>query len=49
MQIDETFEKYPDCDGFVIREGETYTYDLPYHKGNSPSNGTMEGWVDFIR
>ena len=31
-----------------MRTGETYTYDTPHHVGNSPSNGTIDGWVDFI-
>ena len=38
--VDETFAKFPECDGWIVRTGETYVYDTPYHKGNSPSNGT---------
>ena len=32
--IDETFARFPDCDGWIVRTGETYTYDTPYHVGN---------------
>jgi hypothetical protein len=50
--IDETFAKFPGCDGFIIRTGETYTYDTPYHKGNSPCpdshSDCLALWVDFI-
>eukprot|EP01065_Artemidia_motanka_P005920 TRINITY_DN12878_c0_g1_i1.p1 TRINITY_DN12878_c0_g1~~TRINITY_DN12878_c0_g1_i1.p1 ORF type:complete len:588 (+),score=184.61 TRINITY_DN12878_c0_g1_i1:65-1765(+) len=46
--VNETFAAFPDCDGWIIREGETYTYDTPYHRGNSPSNNTADRWVDFI-
>jgi len=47
--IDETFAKFPGCDGFIIRTGETYTYDTPYHKGNSPCSHCQQSlWVEFI-
>ena len=29
--------QYPDNAGWIVRTGETYTYDTPYHKGNSPN------------
>ena len=29
------FERYPDVDGLVIRVGETYLFDTPYHGGNN--------------
>lgn len=46
--INETFARFPDCDGFIVRTGETYTYDTPYHVGNSPNNGTNALWTDFV-
>eukprot|EP00051_Salpingoeca_urceolata_P017172 m.232290 g.232290 ORF g.232290 m.232290 type:complete len:727 (+) comp18882_c0_seq12:64-2244(+) len=46
--VDETFARFPNCSGFVVRTGETYTYDTPFHRGNSPSNGTQDLWVSFI-
>ncbi len=35
-QIDEIFTVFPELDGLVIRFGETYLYDTPYHSGGSP-------------
>lgn len=36
VQIKELFETFPDLDGLVIRFGETYLFDTPYHSGGSP-------------
>ena len=47
--VEETFARFPGCDGWFVRTGETYTYDTPYHVGNSPKDGTAERWVDFIK
>ncbi len=33
-QIDETFTQFPDLDGLLIRIGETYLHDAPYHAGS---------------
>jgi hypothetical protein len=33
VMFDEMFEKYP-VDGLIIRVGETYLHDTPYHVGN---------------
>ena len=46
--VDETFARFPGCDGWIVRTGETYTYDTPFHVGNSPSDGSQQRWVDFI-
>lgn len=35
-QIDEIFTEFPQLDGLVIRFGETYLQDTPYHMGGSP-------------
>lgn len=32
----EVFERFPDLDGLVIRTGEVYLQNLPYHTGNDP-------------
>jgi hypothetical protein len=46
--VNETFKKFPGCDGWIVRTGETYTYDTPYHVGNTPNPAkTVEGWADF--
>ena len=34
--FDEVVGRYPDMDGFIIRTGETYLLDYPYHTGNNP-------------
>jgi len=35
-QIDEIFRRFPGLDGLVLRFGETYLNDTPYHCGKSP-------------
>lgn len=51
----ETLQRFPGIDGFVIRTGETYVYDTPYHKGNSPTVGVksyvdqQQIWIPFIK
>jgi hypothetical protein len=32
-QINEIFDQFPDLDGLVVRIGETYLQDAPFHKG----------------
>ena len=34
--LDELFEAVPELDGLVIRTGETYLNNTPYHNGNGP-------------
>lgn len=34
--IRELFQRFPEVDGLIIRVGETYLYDTPYHIGNGP-------------
>ena len=33
-QINEVFEQFPDLNGLVVRIGETYLHDAPYHLGS---------------
>ena len=40
IQLDEIFSCFPQLDGLVIRFGETYLFDTPYHAGGSPVSGT---------
>jgi hypothetical protein len=35
IQLAEIFERFPDLDGLVIRTGEVYLYDLPFHASTS--------------
>lgn len=40
LMLQEVFETFPDLDGLVIRTGETYLNNVPYHTGNGPiTNG----------
>ncbi len=32
--FDEMFQRFPEVDGVIIRVGETYLYDTPFHTGN---------------
>jgi hypothetical protein len=36
IQLDEIFKTFPELDGLMLRFGETYLHDTPYHLGNSP-------------
>jgi hypothetical protein len=41
LMLKELFNTFPDLDGLVIRTGETYLNNVPYHTGNNPiTNGT---------
>lgn len=55
--ISETVALYGDLvDGILVRTGETYVFDTPYHTGNSPvaslaandTAGQQAVWVEFI-
>jgi hypothetical protein len=47
--VNETFDAFPQCDGWIVRTGETYTFDTPYHVGNTPNpSKSMSVWVSFI-
>lgn len=36
IMLREVFERFPKLDGLVIRVGETYLHNTPYHTGNGP-------------
>ena len=36
IMLDELFEAVPELDGLVVRTGETYLNNTPYHTGNGP-------------
>ena len=53
MQFDEAFALLPTAAGVVVRTGETYVFDTPYHKGNSPTKDVPSSqhnalWTQFI-
>jgi hypothetical protein len=41
-QISEIFEQFPDLDGLVVRIGETYLHDAPFHKGAIKNKNSAE-------
>jgi len=44
-QINEMFDQFPDLDGIVVRIGETYLHDAPYHKGNIQNKTDAQGTI----
>ncbi len=48
LMLDELFETFPDLDGLVIRTGETYLNNVPYHTGNNPITNGVESHVKLI-
>ncbi len=45
VQVDEIFSTFPELDGLVIRFGETYLFDTPYHAGGNPVGGDEEARI----
>jgi hypothetical protein len=43
--FDELFRRFPQLDGFIIRVGETYLFDTPYHVGNGPIPRVGPAWT----
>ncbi|WP_372808953.1 hypothetical protein [Pontiella sp.] len=41
-QINEMFDQFPDFDGLVVRIGETYLQDAPYHQGHIQNKTSPE-------
>ncbi|MDO7171601.1 hypothetical protein [Mariniflexile sp. AS56] len=41
-QINEMFDQFPDLDGLVVRIGETYLHDAPYHQGAIENKSSAE-------
>ncbi|MFY7899079.1 MAG: hypothetical protein ACOVNY_02770, partial [Chitinophagaceae bacterium] len=48
LMIRELFETFPELDGLVIRTGETYTNNVPYHTGNNPITNGVQSHVKLI-
>ncbi|MFP5041037.1 hypothetical protein [Parasediminibacterium sp. JCM 36343] len=48
IMLDELFETFPDLDGLVIRTGETYLNNVPYHTGNNPITNGVASHVKLI-
>jgi hypothetical protein len=47
-QIQGVFSRFPQLDGVMLRFGETYLHDTPYHRGGSPIRKGNEGIQDHI-
>jgi len=43
--FDELCARFPRVDGFIIRVGETYLYDAPFHTGNGPIPPLDPDWT----
>lgn len=37
----EVFTRFPELDGVIVRTGETYVQNIPYHDGNGPTDPSM--------
>lgn len=42
--LQEVFARFPSLDGLVIRVGETYLHNIPYHCGNGPIRKRDTSW-----
>jgi len=49
IMLDELFETFPDLDGLVIRTGETYLNNVPYHTGNNPITNDEESHIKLLK
>lgn len=48
IMLNELFDTFPDLDGLVVRTGETYLNNVPYHTGNNPITNREESHVKLI-
>jgi hypothetical protein len=48
QQVISIFERFPEVDGLVLRFGETYLFDTPFHSGGSPIRIGRKGVEDHI-
>jgi len=46
IQINEIFSTFPELDGLVVRFGETYLFDTPFHSGGNPVKSGGEEGID---
>jgi hypothetical protein len=47
-QLEGIFERFPSLDGLVLRFGETYLHDTPFHMGGKPVRQGDEGIKDHV-
>ncbi|MCU7552565.1 hypothetical protein OCK74_25830 [Chitinophagaceae bacterium LB-8] len=48
IMLDELFETFPELDGLVIRTGETYLNNVPYHTGNNPITNKEQSHIKLL-
>ncbi len=46
--LQDVFDTFPDLDGLVIRTGETYLNNVPYHTGNNPITNGVQSHIKLI-
>lgn len=44
VMLNEVFNRFPELDGLVIRVGETYLHNVPFHSGNGPIKKKNTSW-----
>jgi hypothetical protein len=45
FQLREMFNQFPQLDGIIVRIGETYLHDAPYHKGDIKNRNDAENTI----
>ena len=48
IMLREIFSTFPGLDGLVVRTGETYLFNVPYHTGNNPITQGPESHIRII-
>lgn len=48
IMLQELFATFPDLDGLVIRTGETYLNNVPFHTGNNPITNGPQSHIKLI-
>jgi hypothetical protein len=48
LMLQEIFERFPDLDGLVVRTGETYLHNMPYHTGNTPVQKAEQSHIELL-
>ncbi|HTN36519.1 MAG TPA: hypothetical protein VL053_05560 [Arachidicoccus sp.] len=49
IMLDELFTRFKNLDGLVIRTGETYLNNVPYHTGNNPITHGVDSHIKLLR
>ena len=49
IMVREIFDRFPGLDGLVIRTGETYLHNVPYHTGNNPITRNEQSHIKLIK